>query len=130
MPGFLELEPERGLQVTRIADDGRNLTHLRIADGRNRISELRMIEHIERFDPELQDHLLMDGESLKERRIKVCPPWTNQRVTARVTVGVGRRSAERRGAEPVKERLRVGHRTRDVRTAGCTGVGGGGLQNR
>ena len=94
MPGFLELEPERGLQVTRIADDGRNLTHLRIADGCDRISKLWMVEYVERFDPELQNHLLMDGKGLEERSIKVCPPWTNQSVAARVPVSVRRRRAE------------------------------------
>src|ERR1700736_31206 len=100
MHRYLELEPERTLQIACVTDNRGNLAYLRIADGCDRISKLRMVEHVERFDPELQNHLLMDGEGLEERSIEVCPPWTDQAVAARVPVRVRRRGAECRGAEP------------------------------
>src|ERR1700750_1029574 len=132
MHGYLELEPERTLQIACVADNRGNLADLRIADGCDRITKLRMIEHVERFHPELQNHLLMDGEGLEERRIKVCPPWTNQTVAARVAVGVWRRSSVRRRQEPVIEGLGINNlRIRnEIGPARRTRVGCGGLQNR
>ena len=96
MPGCLELEPERSLQVTCVANDRRNLAHLRIADGGVRIAKLGMIEYIERFETELQNDPFMNREGFEERGVKVRPPWTEQRVATRIAVGVGRRSGERR----------------------------------
>src|ERR1700689_4863110 len=69
----LELEPQRGLQVTSVADNRRNLTHLRVSDGLIRISKLRMVKDVKRFETELEHHLFTNGEVLEQRPVKVCP---------------------------------------------------------
>src|ERR1700733_7718172 len=103
----LELKPQRGLQVTSVADNRRYLTYLRVSDCLIRISKLRMVEDVKRFETELEHHLLTNGEVFEQRPVKVCPPRTNQGVTTGIAVRVRRRSAKRRGEKPVIERLRV-----------------------
>ena len=119
------------MQVTRVADNGGDLTHLRITDRLIRISKLGMVEHIKSFYTELQNDLFMNGEGFKERGVEVRPPRTHQRVAARITVRVRRRRGERRREEPVIEGLGVNdfHIRNDIRTARGPRVRSGGLQN-
>src|ERR1700677_4976014 len=87
----LELDMDRGLHITSVADDGRNLTHLWTSDSLIRIPKLRMIEDIECFHPELNRQLLANGEGLEERRVKVRAGRTKQGIASRIAVGIRRR---------------------------------------
>ncbi len=68
----------RGLQVTSVADNRRDLTHLCISDGRIRIAKLRMVEDVKCFETELDHHLFTNGEVLEERLVKICAARTDQ----------------------------------------------------
>src|ERR1700733_3567178 len=74
----LELKPQRGLQVTSVADNRRYLTYLRISDGLIRISKLRMVEDVKRFETELEPHLFVNGEVLEDRLVEICAARTDQ----------------------------------------------------
>src|ERR1700679_3912937 len=110
---------DRGLQVTRVADDGRNLAHLWTSDSLIRISKLRMIEEVERFDPELNKQPLVNGEGFEERRVKVRAARTKEGVTPRIAVGIRRRVGIRVREKPGSDGLRVDdlHTRNNVGTA-------------
>ena len=62
---ILELELKRCLQVTWVANNRGDRPDLRRADRGVRVTELWMVEDVERLKPELEVHLLVDRERLE-----------------------------------------------------------------
>jgi hypothetical protein len=58
----LELESQGCLEISSRSYNRSNLASLSDSNARIRVSELRMIEDIERLKPELKEHLIMDRE--------------------------------------------------------------------
>ena len=63
---ILELELKRCLQVTWVANNRGDRSDLRRADRGVRVTELWMVEDIERLKPELEIHLLVDRERFED----------------------------------------------------------------
>src|SRR5579884_20930 len=69
-----ELEVQRQLQDTRIVS-GRNLTEGGVGRNQIGISELRVIEHIERIAAKFRVERLPNPEMFRERQIEVRASW-------------------------------------------------------
>ncbi len=129
-PDELEAEPPAQLKHTRIPC-ARNLAEVSVGssigckplEAAAHAVELRMVEGIERLDPQLEVRPFRDREVLVHRCIEVQTPWPKHRVFARVTEALvqparpgWRRRAEHGRIEPLCLLLHVFRAARDVRT--------------
>ena len=76
------------LKLPGIADRRSNYACGTAADGTVRLTELRMIKHIKRVEPELDSDALLDRKILEKRLIPIPAAGAIQRVTAAIAVSI------------------------------------------
>ena len=93
-----ELHDARVVRAVQMEEAGRG----RIVSGVNRVHRganrivLRVVEQVEGFPTEFNQSLLLDGESLEEREVKIGAAWVPQRVPTYISIsesGRNRKSA-------------------------------------